>query len=165
MLNRFGSSSSVSCQFLVVESPLIQVIFMIKHAKNLLFEGLCFNLKGLKLFSKTNFWIFLGVWRAENLIEYVFCATLLVSGIDPFVPPPLKVDITNSIECVSICLFVCPNQSLLISQYPPMLNPSYMGEGEIQLPRFGYFPLKSLVHHMWKLYLNSFFIFAKTLAF
>ena len=50
MLNLFGSSSSVSCQFLVVESPLIQVIFMIKYAKNLLFEGLCFNLKGLKLF-------------------------------------------------------------------------------------------------------------------
>ena len=55
IVNCFGSSSSVSCQFLVVESPLIQVIFMIKHAKNALFEGLCYNLKGLKLFSKTNF--------------------------------------------------------------------------------------------------------------
>jgi hypothetical protein len=31
-----------------------------------------------------------GCLRAENLIEYVFCATLLVSGIDFFVPPPLR---------------------------------------------------------------------------
>ena len=71
MLNLFGSISSVSYQFLVLESPFIQVIFMKKHAKNLLFEGLCYNLKGLELFSETNFessWI-LGV---ENLIEFFF---------------------------------------------------------------------------------------------
>ena len=55
MLNLFGSISSVSYQFLVLESPFIQVIFMKKHAKNPLFEGLCYNLKGLELFSKTNF--------------------------------------------------------------------------------------------------------------
>ena len=90
MLNLFGSTSSVSCQFLVFESPFIQVIFMKKHAKNPLFEGLCSNLKGLELFYKTNFESILSVWRAETLIEYVFCATLLVSGIDFFVPPPLR---------------------------------------------------------------------------
>ena len=55
MLNFFGSSSSVSYQFLVVKSPLFQVIFMKNHAENPLFEGLCYNLKGLELFSKTNF--------------------------------------------------------------------------------------------------------------
>ena len=55
MLNLFGSISSVSYQFLVLESPFIQVIFMKKDAKNPLFEGMCYNLKGLKLFSKTNF--------------------------------------------------------------------------------------------------------------
>ena len=52
MLFLFGSSSSVSCQFLVLESLFIQVIFMKKHAKNPLFEGLCYNLKGLELFPK-----------------------------------------------------------------------------------------------------------------
>ena len=55
MLNLFGSISSVSYQFLVLESPFTQVIFQKKHAKKPLFEGLCYNLKGLKLFSKTNF--------------------------------------------------------------------------------------------------------------
>ena len=45
MLNLFGSSSSVSCQFLVLESPLFQVISMKNQAKNPLFEGLCYNLK------------------------------------------------------------------------------------------------------------------------
>ena len=55
MQNLFGSSPSVSYQFLVLESPLIQVIFMKKYNKNPLFEGLCYNLKGLELFSKTNF--------------------------------------------------------------------------------------------------------------
>ena len=54
MLNLFGSISSVLYQFLVIESPFIQVIFMKKQAKNPLFEGLCYNLKGLELFSKTN---------------------------------------------------------------------------------------------------------------
>ena len=89
MLDHFVSTSSVSRQCLVLESPLFQVIFMKNHAKNPLFEGLCYNLKGLELFSKTNFessWM----WGAENLIDYVFCATLLVSGINFFVPPPLK---------------------------------------------------------------------------
>ena len=55
MLNLFGSISSVTYQFLVLVSPFIQVIFMKKYAKNPLFEGLCYNLKGLELFSKTNF--------------------------------------------------------------------------------------------------------------
>ena len=64
MLNIFASSSSVSCQFLVLESPLFQVIFMKNHAKNPLFEGLCYNLKGLELFSKTNFE---SSWVSEGL--------------------------------------------------------------------------------------------------
>ena len=55
MLFLFGSISSISYQFLLLESPFIQVIFMKKHAKNPLFEGLCYKLKGLELFSKTNF--------------------------------------------------------------------------------------------------------------
>ena len=55
MLNFFDSISSISYQFLVLESPFIQVIFIKKHAENPLFEGLCYNLKGLELFSKTNF--------------------------------------------------------------------------------------------------------------
>ena len=55
MLNLFGSISSVPYQFLVLESPFIQEIFMKKLAKNPLFEGLCYNLKGIDLFSKTNF--------------------------------------------------------------------------------------------------------------
>ena len=54
MLNLFGSISSVSYQLLVLESPFIQLIFMKNHAKNPLFEGLCYNLKD-KLFSKKNF--------------------------------------------------------------------------------------------------------------
>ena len=53
MLNLFYSTSSVSYQFLILESPFIQVIFMKRHAKNPLFEGLRYNLKGLELFSKT----------------------------------------------------------------------------------------------------------------
>ena len=64
MLNRFGSSSFVSFQFLVLESPFIKVIFMKKYAKNPLFEGLCYNLKGLELFSKTNFE---SSWVSEGL--------------------------------------------------------------------------------------------------
>ena len=55
MLNFFDSISSISYQILVLESPFIQVIFMKEHAKNSLFEGLCYNLKGLELFSKKNF--------------------------------------------------------------------------------------------------------------
>ena len=55
MLNLFGSIPSLSYQFLVHERHFIQVIFMKKHAKNPLFEGLCYNLKGIDLFSKTNF--------------------------------------------------------------------------------------------------------------
>ena len=64
MLNLFGSISSVSYQFLVLESPFIQVIFMKKQAKNPLFEGLCYNLKGLELFSKMNFE---SSWVSEGL--------------------------------------------------------------------------------------------------
>ena len=55
--------SSVWCQVLVLVSPFFQVIFMKNHAKNPLFEGLCYNNKGLELFSKTNFessWAFEG---------------------------------------------------------------------------------------------------------
>ena len=55
MLNLFGNNLSISYQFLVLESPFIQVIFMKKHTKNPLFEGLFYNLKGMELFSKTNF--------------------------------------------------------------------------------------------------------------
>ena len=55
MLNLIGSISSVSYQFLVLESPFIRAIFMKKHAENPLFEGLCYYLRGLELFSKTNF--------------------------------------------------------------------------------------------------------------
>ena len=54
MLDLFGTISSVSYQFLVLGIPFIQVIFMKKHVENPLFEGLCYNLKGLELFSKTN---------------------------------------------------------------------------------------------------------------
>ena len=55
MLNFFGSISYISYQFYVLESPFIQVIFKKKHTKNPLFERLCYNLKGLELFSKKNF--------------------------------------------------------------------------------------------------------------
>ena len=65
MLNLFGSISSVPYQFLVLESPLFQVIFMKNHAKNPLYEGLCYNHKGLELFSKTNFE---SSWALEGLI-------------------------------------------------------------------------------------------------
>ena len=61
---------------------------MKNHVEFPLFEGLCYNLKGLELFSKMNFessWVL----RGENLIDYVFCATILVSDINFFVPPPL----------------------------------------------------------------------------
>ena len=84
MLDCFGSSSSISCQFLALESPFIQVIFIKKHIKNPLFEGLYYNLKGLELFSKT---YFESSWVSEGLIEYVFFANLLVWF---FVPPPLR---------------------------------------------------------------------------
>ena len=39
------------------------------------------------------------------MIEYVFCATLLVSGIDPFVPPPLK-DAMSEVDLKEECLRV-----------------------------------------------------------
>ena len=97
MLNFFGSISSISYQFLVLESPFIQVIFMKKHAKNPLFEGLCYNHKGLELFSKTNF-EYSWVSEGQYLIEYVFCATLLVWF---FVPPPVscvRAVITSNVE-------------------------------------------------------------------
>ena len=88
MLNIFGSSSSVSCQFLVFESPLFQVSFMKNNVENSLFEGLCYNHKGFELFSKRNFessWVF------EGLKSYVVCAALLVFGIDFFRPISFKV--------------------------------------------------------------------------
>ena len=64
MLNLFSSSQSVSCQFLVLDSSLFQVIFMKNHSKNPLFEGLCYNLKGLELLSKMNFE---SSWVSEGL--------------------------------------------------------------------------------------------------
>ena len=70
MLNLCGSSSSASYQFLVFESPLFQVIFMKNHAKNPLFEGQCYNHKGLELFSKTNFessWAFEGLKICKSI--------------------------------------------------------------------------------------------------
>ena len=90
MLNRFGSSSSVSCQFLVLKSPIFQVIFMKNHTKNPLFEGLCYNHKGLELFSKTNFessWAFEGL-SICNIIYFVLPFWFLASTI--FVPSPLN---------------------------------------------------------------------------
>ena len=90
MLNLFSSSSSVSCQFLVLESPFIQVIFMKKHTINPLFERLCYNLKGLELFSKTNFessWVSEGLKIWKN-IYFVLPFWFLASTF--FVPPPLS---------------------------------------------------------------------------
>ena len=90
MLNHFGSSSSVSYQILVIESPFIQVIFMKKHTKNPLFEGLCYNLKGLELFSKTNFessWVSEGLkiwWNMYFVLPFWFLASTF------FVPSPLN---------------------------------------------------------------------------
>ena len=46
---------------------------------------MCYNQKGFELFSKMNVessWAF----ESEKLSDYVFCATLLVSGID-FIGP------------------------------------------------------------------------------
>ena len=77
MLNLFYSTSSVTYQFLILESSLFQVIFMKNHAKNSLFEGLCYNLMVLELFSKTNFESSL---VSERLKICVLC----------FVPSPLK---------------------------------------------------------------------------
>ena len=81
MLNLFVSISSVSYQLLVLKSPFIQVIFMpkIPYLK-------AYNLKGLELFSKANF-EYSWVSEGQYLIEYVFCANLLVWF---FVPPPLN---------------------------------------------------------------------------
>ena len=85
MLNLFGSISSVSYQFLVLKSPFIQVIFMKKHAKNPLFEGLCYNLKGLELFSKTNFessWAFEGLKICKTMyfvLPFWFLASTFLS--------------------------------------------------------------------------------------
>ena len=71
MLNLFGSISSVSYQYLVLESSFIQVIFMKKHAKNPLFEGLCYNLKGLELFKKTNFESYGGIINSYQYCKLV----------------------------------------------------------------------------------------------
>ena len=89
MLNLFGSTSSVSYQFLVLESPLFQVIFMKNHAKNPLFEGLFYNLKGLELFSKTNF---VSSWVSEGLKFDRICILCYPFGFwhRLFVPTPLR---------------------------------------------------------------------------
>ena len=86
MLNLCGSSSSASYHFLGFESPLFHMIFMKNHAKNPLFEGLCYNHKGLELFSKTNFE---SSWASEGL---KICDTMYF--VPPFwfgflSPPPL----------------------------------------------------------------------------
>ena len=81
MLNLFGSTSSVSYQFLVLESPLFQAIFMKNHAENPLFEGLCYNHKGLELFSKTNFessWAFKGL-KICNIMYFMLSFWFLAS--------------------------------------------------------------------------------------
>ena len=61
MLSLFGSISFVSYQFLVLEGPFIQVIFMKKHTKNPLFEGLCYNLKGFNHVYQTLIFSFTGL--------------------------------------------------------------------------------------------------------
>ena len=68
-MNWFGSSTSVSYQFLVLKSPFIQVIFMKKHTKNPSFEGLCFNLRGLGSFL--NFSGCLKGWKFVGIC--IFC--------------------------------------------------------------------------------------------
>ena len=90
MLNRFGSTSSVSCQFLVLESSLFQVIFMKNQAKNPIFEGLCYNLKGLEFFSKTNFE---SSWVSEGLKIYRICILCYPFGFwhQLFCPSPFKI--------------------------------------------------------------------------
>ena len=94
MLNFFGISSSVSYQFLVLESPLFQVIFMQNHAENPLCEGLCYNHKEFELFSKTNFessWAF--EWlKICRIMYFVLSFWFLASTF--LVPTSL---ITNSV--------------------------------------------------------------------
>ena len=90
MLNLFGNSISVSYQFLVLESPLFQVIFMKNHAKNPLFEGLCYDHKELELFSRTNFessWAFEGL-KICKITYFVFLFWFLASTF--LVPTPLN---------------------------------------------------------------------------
>ena len=84
MLNLFGSIWSISFQFMVLESPLIQVIFMKKHAENPLFEGLCYYLRGLELFSKTNFetsWVSEGLKIWYNMYFVRFFPWIRALGI------------------------------------------------------------------------------------
>ena len=91
MLNLFGSISSVLYHFLVLESPFIQVIFMKEHINNLLFVGLCYNLKGLGLFSKTNFessWAFEGL-KICKIMYFVLPFWLL--ALTFLVPTPLSI--------------------------------------------------------------------------
>ena len=76
MLNLFSISSSVLYQFLVLESPLFQVIFMKNHTKNPLFEPLCYNHKGLELFLKMNFESFLVSDRNFHALYIFFCQKL-----------------------------------------------------------------------------------------
>ena len=86
MLNLFCSTSSVSYQFLILESSLFQVIFMRNHTKIPFFEGLCYNHKGLELFSKTNFESSLA---SEGL---TICKILCYPFGLIFCPSPFKVE-------------------------------------------------------------------------
>ena len=52
MLNLFSSSSFVSCQFLVLESPLSQVIFLKNCNKIPNLKAFSYDHKGFELFSK-----------------------------------------------------------------------------------------------------------------
>ena len=109
MLNLFGSISSVKYQFLVLGSPFIQMIFMKKDAKNPLFEGWCYNLKGLEFFSKMNFessWVLRG-WKFDRL-----CILCYHFGFwhQLFVHPALTSELLGQWVCMSVCylLFAHP---------------------------------------------------------
>ena len=67
MLDHFVSTSSVSCQSLVLESPLFQVIFMKNYAENPLFDG-----------------------HVTIIRDHSFFKNLLFSGIDFFCPYPFN---------------------------------------------------------------------------
>ena len=132
MQNHSGSSSSISCQFLVFESSLFQVISMKNQIKNLLFEGLCYNHKGLELFSKTNFessWVFEGLKICKTMyfmLNFWFLAsTFLVStlltyiflkgGITDF-EVSLRIQDTNGVTI--ICKVACPKRVVFVIYQP-----------------------------------------------
>ena len=95
-----GSTSSVSCQFLVLESPFIQVIFMKKHTKNPLFEGLYYNLEGLELYSKINFE---SSWVSEGLKIDRICILCYPFGLF-FCPPPLSRRTKSIMLYIKLCV-------------------------------------------------------------